>query len=66
MNGPEFVKQLAGVEHAKGVPVGMIAAEGTEGHGVRALSAGAGGCLRKLFTADPVEQHILPVLAGKA
>lgn len=66
MDGLEFVKQLPGVENAKGVPVVMITTEGSEGHVVRALSAGAKGYLRKPFTADQVKEHILPVLAGKS
>jgi two-component system chemotaxis response regulator CheY len=65
MDGLEFVKQLSGVENAKGVPVVMITTEGSEGHVVQALSAGARGYLRKPFTADQVKEHILPVLAGK-
>jgi two-component system chemotaxis response regulator CheY len=65
MDGLEFVKQLPGVENAKGVPVVMITTEGSEGHVVQALSAGARGYLRKPFTADQVKEHILPVLAGK-
>lgn len=65
MDGLEFVKQLAGVENAKGVPVVMITTEGSEGHVVQALSAGARGYLRKPFTADQVKEHVLPVLAGK-
>jgi two-component system, chemotaxis family, chemotaxis protein CheY len=66
MDGLEFVKQLAGTENAKGVPVVMITTEGSEGHVVQALSAGAKGYLRKPFTADQVKEHILPVLAGKS
>jgi two-component system, chemotaxis family, chemotaxis protein CheY len=65
MDGLEFVKQLPNVENAKGVPVVMITTEGSEGHVVQALSAGARGYLRKPFTADQVKEHILPVLAGK-
>jgi two-component system chemotaxis response regulator CheY len=65
MDGLEFVKQLAGVENAKGVPVVMITTEGSEGHVVQALSAGARGYLRKPFTSDQVKEHVLPVLAGK-
>jgi two-component system, chemotaxis family, chemotaxis protein CheY len=64
MDGLEFVKQLPGVENAKGVPVVMITTEGSEGHVVQALSAGARGYIRKPFTADQVKEHILPVLAG--
>lgn len=66
MDGLEFVKQLPAVENAKGVPVVMITTEGSEGHVVRALSAGAKGYLRKPFTADQVKEHIVPVLAGKS
>jgi len=64
MDGLEFVKQLPKVENAKGVPVVMITTEGSEGHVVQALSAGARGYIRKPFTADQVKEHILPVLAG--
>jgi len=64
MDGLDFVKQLPGVENAKGVPVVMITTEGSEGHVVQALSAGARGYIRKPFTADQVKEHILPVLAG--
>jgi two-component system chemotaxis response regulator CheY len=64
MDGLEFVKQLPKVENAKGVPVVMITTEGSEGHVVQALSAGARGYIRKPFTADQVKEHILPVLGG--
>jgi two-component system chemotaxis response regulator CheY len=64
MDGLEFVQQLSGVENAKGVPVVMITTEGSEGHVVRALSAGARGYIRKPFTPEQVKDHILPVLAG--
>jgi len=64
MDGLEFVKQLATVENAKGVPVVMITTEGSEGHVVQALSAGARGYIRKPFTPDQVKEHVLPVLAG--
>jgi len=64
MDGLEFVKQLASLENAKGVPVVMITTEGSEGHVVQALSAGARGYIRKPFTPDQVKEHVLPVLAG--
>ena len=64
MAGLEFVKQLPTVEKAKGVPVVMITTEGSEGHVVQALSAGARGYIRKPFTPDQVKEHIVPVLAG--
>ena len=65
MDGLEFVKQLPTVENAKEVPVVMITTEGSEGHVVQALSAGARGYIRKHFTPDQVKEHVLPVLAGK-
>lgn len=65
MDGLEFVKSLAGVANAKGVPVVMITTEGSEGHVVQALSAGAQGYIRKPFTPGQVKEHVLPVLAGK-
>lgn len=65
MDGLEFVKQLPKIEQAKGVPVVMITTEGSEGHVVQALSAGAAGYIRKPFTADQVKEHVLPLLAGK-
>ena len=66
MDGLEFVKQLAGVENVRGVPVVMITTEGSEGHVVQALSAGARGYIRKPFTPDQVKEHLLPVLARKS
>jgi two-component system chemotaxis response regulator CheY len=66
MDGLEFVKQLATMENAKGIPVVMITTEGSEAHVVQALSAGARGYIRKPFTPDQVKEHVLPVLAGKS
>jgi two-component system, chemotaxis family, chemotaxis protein CheY len=65
MDGLEFVKQLSAMENGKGIPVVMITTEGSEGHVVQALSAGARGYIRKPFTPDQVKEHVLPVLAGK-
>jgi two-component system, chemotaxis family, chemotaxis protein CheY len=65
MDGLEFVKQLPNIALAKGVPVVMITTEGSEGHVVQALSAGASGYIRKPFTAEQVKEHVLPLLAGK-
>jgi two-component system chemotaxis response regulator CheY len=65
MDGLEFVKQLAGVAKAKGVPVVMITTEGSEAHVVQAISCGARGYIRKPFTAEQVKEHVVPVLAGK-
>jgi len=66
MDGLEFVKQLAGVPNAKGVPVVMITTEGSESHVVQALSFGARGYIRKPFTPDQVKEHVIPALAGVA
>jgi two-component system chemotaxis response regulator CheY len=66
MDGLEFVKQLSGVENAQGVPVVMITTEGSEGHVVQALSAGARGYIRKPFTPEQVKEQVLPVLAGNS
>jgi len=65
MDGLEFVKQLATVDSAKGVPVVMITTEGSENHVVQALSAGARGYIRKPFTPDQVKEHVLPVIGKK-
>jgi len=64
MDGLEFLKSLAGLECAKGVPVVMITTEGSEARVVEALSAGAKGYLRKPFTAEQVKERITPLLAG--
>ena len=66
MDGPEFIKQLPGVANANGVPVVMIATEGSESHVVEALSRGARGYIRKPFTAGQVKEHVVPLLGGKA
>jgi two-component system chemotaxis response regulator CheY len=65
MDGLEFIKSLSGVENAKGTPVVMITTEGSEGHVVQALTAGARGYIRKPFTPDQVKEQVVPVLAGK-
>ncbi|HEX4426452.1 MAG TPA: response regulator [Terriglobales bacterium] len=65
MDGLEFIKNLPGVENARGVPVVMITTEGSEAHVVQALSYGARGYIRKPFTTDQVKEHVIPVLAGK-
>src|SRR5271170_7558280 len=66
MDGLEFVKQLPGIENAKGVPVVMITTEGSEAHVVKALSCGARGYIRKPFTPEQVKEHVVPVLGGKS
>jgi len=65
MDGMDFLRQLAGVPSAKGVPVVMITTEGSESHVVQALSIGARGYIRKPFTAEQVRQHVTPLLEEK-
>ena len=65
MDGLEFIKQLRGIESAKGVPVVMITTEGSESHVVQAISCGARGYIRKPFTPEQVKEHVVPVLAGR-
>ena len=62
MDGLEFVKQLSGIENARGVPVVMITTEGSESHVVQALSLGARGYIRKPFTPEQVKEQVLVVL----
>jgi two-component system chemotaxis response regulator CheY len=62
MDGLEFVRQLRGVESAKGVPVVMITTEGSESRVVEALSCGARGYIRKPFTPEQVKQHVVPLV----
>lgn len=64
MDGLEFLKKLANVDAAKGVPVVMITTEGSEARVVEALSAGAKGYLRKPFTPEQVKDRITPLLTG--
>src|SRR5258707_15016666 len=64
MDGLEFLKNLAGVESAKGIPVVMITTQGSEARVVEALSAGAKGYLRKPFTPEQVKERIAPLLGG--
>jgi two-component system, chemotaxis family, chemotaxis protein CheY len=65
MDGIEFLKQLKGVENARGVPVVMITTEGSESHVVQALSIGARGYIRKPFTPEQVKEHVIPLLDEK-
>jgi two-component system, chemotaxis family, chemotaxis protein CheY len=62
MDGLEFVRQLQGVDNAKGVPIVMITTEGSESHVMQAISSGARAYIRKPFTPDQIKQHILPLL----
>jgi two-component system chemotaxis response regulator CheY len=64
MDGLEFLRNLAGVESAKGVPVVMITTEGSEARVVEALSVGAKGYIRKPFTPEQVKERVTPLLGG--
>jgi two-component system, chemotaxis family, chemotaxis protein CheY len=64
MDGLEFLKNLAALDSARGVPVVMITTEGSEARVVEALSAGAKGYLRKPFTPEQVKDRIAPLLGG--
>ena len=64
MDGLEFLRNLAGIECAKGVPVVMITTEGSEARVVEALSAGAKGYLRKPFTPEQVKERVTPLLGA--
>jgi len=64
MDGLEFLKNLATLESAKGVPVIMITTEGSEARVVEALSAGAKGYLRKPFSPEQVKERVTPLLGG--
>jgi two-component system chemotaxis response regulator CheY len=65
MDGIEFLRQLQGVQNAKGIPVVMITTEGSESHVVQALSIGARGYIRKPFTPEQVKEHVIPLLEAK-
>jgi len=62
MDGLEFLKNLAGLESAKGIPVVMITAEGSEASVLEALSHGARGYIRKPFTPEQVRERLSPLL----
>jgi two-component system chemotaxis response regulator CheY len=58
MDGIEFLRNLQGLEAAKGVPVVMITTEGSEARVVEALSVGAKGYIRKPFTPEQVKERV--------
>lgn len=64
MDGLEFLRGLANVPTAKGVPVVMITTEGSEARVVEALSVGAKGYIRKPFTPEQVKERVTPLLGG--
>jgi two-component system chemotaxis response regulator CheY len=62
MDGIEFLRQLATMESAKGIPVVMVTTEGSESRVVEALSIGAKGYIRKPFTPDQIKERVIPLL----
>ncbi len=64
MDGLEFLRGLADIPSAKGVPVVMITTEGSEARVVEALSVGAKGYIRKPFTPEQVKERVAPLLGG--
>jgi len=64
MDGLEFLRGLANLPNAKGVPVVMITTEGSEARVVEALSVGAKGYIRKPFTPEQVKERVTPLLGG--
>ena len=64
MDGLELVRQLQGVENAKGVPIVMVTTEAGEAHVVQALSCGARGYIRKPFSPDQIKERVIPLLEG--
>jgi two-component system chemotaxis response regulator CheY len=66
MDGLEFVQQLSKTDMGKSTPVVMITTEGSEGHVVQAISAGARGYIRKPFTPEQIKEHVISALAEKS
>ena len=64
MDGLEFLRQIRAQELAIGVPVVMITTESSEEHVRQAILAGAQGYIRKPFTAEQVNERVLPLLAA--
>ena len=65
MDGLEFVRQLQGLEDAKGIPVVMITTEGSQSRVMEALTLGARGYIRKPFTSDQVRDQVMPLVKGE-
>jgi two-component system, chemotaxis family, chemotaxis protein CheY len=62
MDGLEFLRQLSAMEGAKGTPVVIVTAEGSESRVVVALTIGAKGYIRKPFTPDQIRERVSPLL----
>jgi two-component system, chemotaxis family, chemotaxis protein CheY len=62
MDGIEFLRQLKNIEGANAAPVVMVATEGSESRVAEALTIGAKGYIRKLFTPDQIMERVSPLL----
>lgn len=62
MDGLEFLRQVQGIEKAKGIPILMITTEGSEQKVVEAITLGARGYIRKPFSADQVREQVTQLL----
>lgn len=62
MDGLEFLRQVQGIEKAKGIPILMITTEGSEQKVVEAITLGAKGYIRKPFSADQVREQVTQLL----
>ncbi len=64
MDGLELVRQIQGVENARGVPIVMITTEAGEARVMQAITNGAKGYIRKPFTPDQIRERVIPLLQG--
>ncbi|HEV2500957.1 MAG TPA: response regulator [Terriglobia bacterium] len=62
MDGLEFLRQIQGIEKAKGIPILMITTDGSEQKVVEAITLGAKGYIRKPFSADQVRAQVAQLL----
>lgn len=62
MDGLEFLRQVQGIEKAKGIPILMITTDGSEQKVVEAITLGAKGYIRKPFSADQVRAQVTQLL----
>ena len=62
MDGLEFVRQAAGLECAKGIPIVMITTEGSEPQVRKAILSGARGFIRKPFDIEAIKNNVKPLL----
>lgn len=62
MDGLELVRQIQGVDNAKGVPIVMITTDAGEARVIQAITNGAKGYIRKPFTPDQIKERVIPLL----